>query len=309
MNHFAAQLLELYLKLGGGVILGWILARLLPKSVPSFIGQFLFWLGVPISIVAFIRRTDLSGAIWVAPLAAWIAILLGATLAGIWVKQRGLVQLWTPTTQGSFLIASMFGNTGYIGYPVVLALVGEKYFGWAVFYDLAGTVLGAYGLGVVLGARFGIGATRYGQMLQVIVKNPTLWSFFIGLGLRGIVFPEPVEQGLQKFAWMAIAFSIILIGMRLSGLASWRYWQRAIASLSIKMFAVPLSIGIILLLCGVQGAPLFVLVLQMAMPPAFATLVIAEAYNLDRDLTVTTLAVGSIGLLLILPLWFLLFGV
>jgi predicted permease len=33
----------------------------------------------------------------------------------------------------------------------------------------------------------------------------------------------------------------------------------------------------------------------MAMPPAFATLVIAEVYNLDRNLAVTALAVGSTG--------------
>jgi len=36
--------------------------------------------------------------------------------------------------------------------------------------------------------------------------------------------------------------------------------------------------------------------------------VIAEAYNLDRDLTVTALAVGSAGLLFTLPVWLLLFG-
>lgn len=52
-----------------------------------------------------------------------------------------------------------------------------------------------------------------------------------------------------------------------------------------------------------------VIVLQMAMPPAFATLVLAETFNLDRDLAVTALAVGSIVLLFTLPLWLWLFSV
>jgi malate permease and related proteins len=60
-------------------------------------------------------------------------------------------------------------------------------------------------------------------------------------------------------------------------------------------------------LLGITGNPLLVIVLQMAMPPAFATLVIAEAYDLDRELTVTTLAIGSVALLLLLPLWLWLF--
>jgi hypothetical protein len=74
------------------------------------------------------------------------------------------------------------------------------------------------------------------------------------------------------------------------------------------MLLVPLVLGIGLLQLGLTGRPLLVIVLQMAMPPAFATLVLAEVFDLERDLAVTTLAVGSIGLLLTLPIWLLLFG-
>ncbi|MEO8891419.1 MAG: AEC family transporter, partial [Coleofasciculaceae cyanobacterium] len=59
---------------------------------------------------------------------------------------------------------------------------------------------------------------------------------------------------------------------------------------------------------GITGSPQLVIVLQMAMPPAFATLVLAEVYDLDRNFSVTALAIGSMGLLLTLPIWLLLFG-
>jgi predicted permease len=45
----------------------------------------------------------------------------------------------------------------------------------------------------------------------------------------------------------------------------------------------------------------------MGMPPALATLVIAETFDLDRDLAVTALAVGMIVLLFTLPVWLCLF--
>jgi predicted permease len=57
----------------------------------------------------------------------------------------------------------MVGNTGYLGFPVILALVGEKYFGWALFYDMLGSAIGAYGLGVVLAARFGTEVKNIGS--------------------------------------------------------------------------------------------------------------------------------------------------
>lgn len=96
--------------------------------------------------------------------------------------------------------------------------------------------------------------------------------------------------------------------MRLRQLDSWHSLPRASISLGIKMLLVPLILGSFLSLLGITGAPGLVIVLQMAMPPAFATLVIAEAYNLDRDLAVTALAVGSMGILLTLPIWLALFG-
>ena len=79
------KLLALYTQLGGLVLLGFILGSKLPKAVPTYLGQFLFWIGVPISIFAFLRQTDLSGAIWLAPIFAWLAIILGAAGAWCWI--------------------------------------------------------------------------------------------------------------------------------------------------------------------------------------------------------------------------------
>ncbi len=74
------------------------------------------------------------------------------------------------------------------------------------------------------------------------------------------------------------------------------------------MLLVPLVLGLSLSQFGIHGLAQLVIVLQMAMPPAFATLIIAEAYDLDRELTVTTLALGSLLLLLLLPFWLMLFS-
>ena len=316
------KLLELYIRLAGGVFLGWILGYILPKSVPVRLGQFLFWVGVPIGIVAFLRRTNLSGPIWIAPLAAWGATFLGLGLAWSWIKGTGN---WgwervreTETTaenssrrqaQGSFLLASMVGNTGYLGYPITLALVGQEYFGWALFYDLLGSVFAGYGLGVALAVRFGMGANSNAQVITTVLKTPALWSFGLGLLLRPLSLPESVDVTIEKIGWATIAFCLVLIGMRLSQLSSWRGIKQASISLGIKMLLVPLILGYLLRSLGLNGAPLLVIVLQMAMPPAFATLIVAEAYNLDRDLAVAALAIGSAGLFFTLPIWLWLFGI
>jgi hypothetical protein len=300
-------LLKLYLPLVGWVSLGYWIGGRLPKAAPAWLGHGLFWVGVPLSILAFLRQVDLTGSVWLAPLLCWTAIALAATLSWSWLKLRRR-SLPLAATQGSFLIASMFGNTGYLGYPVILAVVDPKYFGWAVFYDTIGGITGAYGLGVILASRFGSGTHSLKEMLHSLVYNPALWSFGLGLGLRQVSFPTALEQGLKGFAWGTIALSLILIGMRLSQIRSWQNARPAVISLSIKMLIVPLLLGMSLPLVGITGPPQLIMVLQMSMPPAFATLVLAETFGLDRDLTITALVLGSIGLLATLPVWLWLFG-
>lgn len=338
------NLLRLYVPLVGWIGLGMILGRTVPSIIPNYLGKFLFWIGVPIGIAIFLRQTDLSASIWLAPIVAWIAVGLGAGFAWFWIKAypwfyrklqtqallglqsdsteigqqiqqqiRQQIQQWMARPlqkpgQGSFLLAAMVGNTGYLGYPITLALAGSQHFGWAIFYDTLGSTLAAYGVGVVLAAYFGTKTQVQVQaLLSALVKNPALWSFWIGLGIRNVPLPQAVEQGLTGGAWVVIGLSLLLLGMRLGRLQTWHHVQPAVMSLAIKMLLVPLLIGYLLRSMGVEGAPLLVLVLQAGMPPAFATLVIAEAYDLDRDLTVATLAIGCVLLLLLLPVWLWLF--
>jgi hypothetical protein len=289
-------------------VLGWGLSRWLPRSAPYQLGKFLFWIGVPISVIAFLRRSQLSATLWIAPAIAWVAILAGAGLARFWVRLSGDRQLQNPRSQGSFLLASMFGNTGYIGYPVSLALVGPQYFAWVLFYDMIGSGIGSYGLGVLLGDHFGVQHQNRWHALEAIVKNPVLWSFFVGLLVRDVPLPTSVETALQGFAWSVVALSLVLVGMRLGQLSSLKSIKPAVVSLGIKMVCVPLVVGLGLKAIGVTGPVHLAMLLQMAMPPAFATLVIAEAYQLDQELTVTALVVGSLGLLVMLPIWLWLFG-
>ncbi|NJL79859.1 MAG: AEC family transporter [Richelia sp. RM2_1_2] len=303
------NLLELYLKLSGLVLIGFILGRRLPSTVPTRLAQFLFWIGIPIGIVAFLRQADLSGAVLIAPAVAYLAILLGAFFAWMGIKWHCYFTNTIPQspTQGSFILSAMVGNTGFLGYPIALSIYGTEYFAWALFYDLLGSLFGTWGLGVALAARFGGSAANFWQNIKVLLINPALWSFGFGLLFRQVKIPQVAEFYLEKFGWSGIILSLVLMGMRLSRLHSWQNVPQAGASVAIKMLLVPLILGISLPLLGVTGTPAQIILLQTAMPPAFSTLIIAEAFKLDSDLAVSTIALGTVLLLVTLPIWLALF--
>lgn len=306
-----SQLGAIYIPLLGWTGLGWVIGRWLPDVVSKLLGKFLFWVGVPIGIVAFLRHAQVSGGLWLAPAIAWIAILFGVGLARLCLWY--LPDSWSPQTQTSFMLTSMVGNTGYIGFPVSLVLVGSQYFAWAVFYDMLGSTPGAYGLGVALANRTNsaMNATNAQQtwrsLILTFAANPALWSFAIGLLGRDLPLPSWLETGLHAIAWFVVSLALVLVGLRLSRLSSLKNVQPAVISVGIKMVLVPLLVGSMLRFLGLTGELHRVILLQMAMPPAFASLVISEAYELDSDLAVTTIAIGTLGLLATLPIWLWLF--
>lgn len=333
-------LVMLYVRLIGWTLLGYVLGKLLPKVYTIYLGKALLFVGVPIGIVSFLRQADLSGWIVIAPTTAWVAIFVGAGLAWIWIDlgvsderfralSRGITSrektvevtsgtkttiqqesAWSGPTQGSFLLAMTLGNTAFMGYPVSLALVGPQYFAWSLFYDLIGSTIAAYSVGIALASRFGSTANNQPKPnpLVSMAKTPALWSLPIGVGMRFVPLPTVITSGMNAIAWTTVTLSLVMIGMQLSQLQTLKNIKKALTCLSIKMLLTPLVVGTGLMFFGVTGEPRLAMVLQMAMPPAFSTLVIAQAYNLDRDLTVTTLAFGVVLLLFTIPIWLWLFS-
>ncbi|MEM8808325.1 MAG: AEC family transporter [Cyanobacteria bacterium P01_G01_bin.38] len=306
------SLLSLYLPLIAAVSVGGVLSYFLRggarQQVPAYLGRFLFYVGVPLSIVSFVYRTELSGAVLVAPLVAWAAMLFALMLAWGIVKR----QAWPSATRGSFLLTAMLGNTGYLGFPVVLLLpkLGPRYLGWALFYDMLGTLFGAYFLGVVLAASFSRRRDHRsgGWLFRQVVLNPSLWAFGVGLLLKGWVLPPWVVDGLVAIAWTMITLSLVLMGIRLQQLSAWHHLTRVAVPVGIKILLLPLLVGLGLSACGWVGPPRLVLTLQAGMPCAFATLVLTETYGLDYELTVSAVGLSSALLLVTLPIWIWGFG-
>lgn len=331
-------LVMLYARLIGWTLLGYVLGKLLPKIFTTYLGKALLFVGVPISIVSFLRQADLSGWIIIAPTTAWIAIMVGAGLAWIWIDlglsdekfkslSRGISygdrptdsnssaviheeSAWSGPTQGSFLLAMTLGNTAFMGYPVSLALVEPQYFAWSLFYDLIGSTIASYSVGIALASHYGRTSNNQKRPNPFIsmAKTPALWSLPIGLIMKFLPLPTFVISSMSTLAQITIILSLVMIGMQLSQLRSLGNIKKALTCLSIKMLLTPLVVGTGLMFFGITGGPRMALVLQMAMPPAFSTLVIAQAYDLDRDLTVTTLAFGVVILLFTIPIWLWLFS-
>lgn len=291
--------------LGGAAVRGW------QRRLPSLLSRYLYTVGIPLCVVNFVRVADLSASVFLAPLVAWFA--MGLALLVAWLVLKVTRRVVDASERGSVLLLSYIGNTSYLGFPVVLLLpqLGHAYFSWAVLYDVFGTFFGAYGLGLVL-ARWQVAASiplwrRLLDAVLELLRNPSLYAFALGLALRPVDLPDPLLQVVSTVAWASIMLCLVVMGMRLQQLTSWRHLRLAFQPVAIKMMVVPLVVATALTVFGLDGPPRLVLVLQASMPCGLATLVLAERYGLNRDRVVAALGLSTLLMVVMVPIWVMLF--
>lgn len=312
--------------------LGLLLFRLIPASFPQLLGRSLYWVGVPLQLLALARHTELSDGGIAIPGVAVGVLLLSMMLAQLsWWGLQWLAS-YTATQQpqesqnsllnfsrlnsmgraseGSFILASMLGNTGFVGLAIAEVLFGVNDINWAVLFCVTSNVVGNYGIAVFIASYFGHSETKNHWWIQLrdVLTVPSIWAFIIGLVTRSVQLPASLESGLDRAVWVVIACALLLVGLRLGSIQGWRSLERALVPTLLKVVIVPALVGLIATYVGVTGDSRLVLVLMSGTPTGLSVLILAEVYNLDRELLSSSIAMTFVGLLLVFPLWVACFG-
>jgi malate permease and related proteins len=311
--------------------LGLFLFRFMPQALPRLLGRILYWVGVPIEIFALARQTNFSENWGLAPVITLAALGVGLGLASLsWQGWRSLasqsqqqsrgeqkqglfpamsLSWFERSRQGSFILAAMLGNTGFVGLAIAPAFISPDALKWAVFFSVTHNIFGPYVFGVLVASYFGRSSQqqRWWVYLRDIVTVPCLWTFILGYLTLPIEFPPAIESGLQASIAIVSCSAFVLIGMRLSQISGWKSFRTALIPSSLKVIVLPGLVGLGTTFLGLSGDPRLALVLMSGMPTAFMGLILAEEYDLDRELIASSIFVSTILLLLIIPFWLFLF--
>lgn len=225
--------------------------------------------------------------------------------APVWKSLRSWIPPLDRAHQGTFIIASMLGNTGFVGLGIIPALLKAGDMSWAVFFSVTQNLIGTYGVGVLLASHYGRPQqpNHSWRLLRDLLTVPSLWSFAIGYFTQSVPFPNFVETTIDSSLLFVIPASFLLMGMRLSQLQGLQTLQTALLPVVLKVMLLPGLVAIGTTLLGLSGDPRLSLVLMAGMPSAFASLILAEEYDLDRELAASSIALSTIVLLLMVPVW------
>jgi malate permease and related proteins len=304
------RLVQAYTPLMFWTGLGILVVRFLPTTFPYWLGRGLYWVGVPIEIFALARQTTFDERAQLAPTITIGSLLLGLGLGWlslrIWQRIQPQVEPPAPALQGSLLLCSMLGNTGFVGLAIVPYFVSEADLSWAVIYSVTQNVFGTYGLGVLVASyygRQGSGTNRWWMQLKDLCSVPSLWGFALGWLTRSIDIPVSIESSLHASIWVVIPGAFVLMGIRLSQIQGWQSLKLALLPAILKTVVMPTLLGIGMTMMGLHGDPRLALVLMSGMPCAFAGLILAEEYHLNGNLVASSIIVSTALFLVMIPVW------
>ena len=177
--------------------------------------------------------------------------------------------------EGVLQFAIVFGNVGFMGFPVSLALFGEESLFYVAIFNLVFNVL-VFSVGIAM-----LTEGRGEGFNPRLLINPGIAASIIGLALflGSIEIPGPFIDSIE------------MVG-------NWRIW---VAS-AILLLAIPAAYCYIL--APIVPDPFIngIMITMAAMPAAANTVIFAEQYGADSRLASQIVFVSTIGSLVTIPL-------
>ena len=286
------------------LLIGYLLGRF-KENLSLTISRPLISYGIPISLTGILLKSGLKLPLIESAALALVAIGILMTILNRLPSLKNLVPNRT------LQLGSAFGNTGYFGIPVSLALLPDHALIYSIGFDIGATLV-IWSLGPILLT-----------VPSKVLSSNRYWKNFInGLysspavkGLIGalIIHSSPWDEQITDLLWIpsrvVIVLALVLVGMRLSWLRKANLTRIKVQIISIKNALIMKLVGLPVIMLIISSAIRLpsvmreALVLQAAAPTAISILLISQAASRDEKEATSLVVFSTIIALISIPAW------
>ena len=265
------------------LLIGYLLGRF-KENLSLTISRPLISYGIPISLMGILLKSGLELPLIESAALALVAIGFLMTILNRLPIVNNLIQNRT------LQLGSAFGNTGYFGIPVSLALLPDHALIYSIGFDLGATLV-IWSLGPILltDPSKVLSSNRYWKnFIKGIFSSPAVKGLIGAL----IIHSSPWDEQITDLLWIpsrvVIVLALVIVGMRLSWLrkANLSRIKNQITSIKnaliMKLVGLPVIMLIISSVIRLPSVMREALVLQAAAPTAISILLISQAASRDE---------------------------
>lgn len=246
---------------------------LLPLPAIAGLNSFVLYFALPCMLYRFGAQTPIAQLL--DPVVALVYLLCGLALVAGSVAATRRRWGWNDAAFGALVVA--FPNSGFMGVPLLVALLGEASAG-TVIPTMALDMIVTTSLCIAL-SRLGLGGGSAARALRMALKgvlaNPLPWSIALGAlaSAASFTLPGPLDRTVAMLADAASPVALFTIGAVLAR-SQMNAHERVAARDYLPLALAKLLVHPVLMWLACQAA----LALGLALPPlAVTTLVLVAA--------------------------------
>ena len=291
------SLFTIFILLAGGYISK--LIKVLKQKQSRSLFDFVVVFALPCLIFDKIYHLNFNFSLILLIFAGFIS----SSFAGIISVIIGRVFKFSKPTIHSMFVLSAFGNTLFVGMPVVSNVFGEEFVGEVIMYDsLAGAIPISILVPLILAMNNGEKVTIV-KNIKTIIYFPPFIGLVLGLALKDFKIPEFVFAPIRMFGDSATPVALFAIGLSLGFNAIKSSYKSTVIVLFMKMILAP-AIFILILQCfgAAFDKSTLIAVLESSMPTATIVCVMVMKAKLDSNLAASSVAFGLVLSVITLPI-------
>jgi predicted permease len=266
---------------------------MLPFEAIGGLNTFVLFFALPCMLYRFGANTPIAQMLDPSGLAVWLACALLMVAATVKFSMNTRIR-WNDASFGALVAA--FPNTGFMGVPLLVALLGVKAAGPAIVtivVDLLVTSSLCIALSRLDSADVHGAEVAAQKALRGVALNPMPWAIVLGALSSGfgLSLPAPVMQTLGLLADAASPVALFTIGAVLArsqmNTAETVPFKDYVPVALIKLVIHPVLVGLVGLGAIAAGLPLdrfalTVVILVAALPSASNVALLAERFGADN---------------------------
>ncbi|RJL04813.1 AEC family transporter [Paracoccus aestuarii] len=290
--------------------LGWGAAatRLFPPEGAAWLTRFVFYFALSAMLFRFAAGLDMGAIFDPRFVAAYLAGSAAVWAVALWIaRARGL----TLPEAAMEAHSAMTGNTGFLGVPMLVVLLGPAAIGPVLMVlTIDMLVFSTLITLIVHGARHG--GLRLAAVLPVlrgVAANPMILAMVAGLAWGGLSLPlpGPVDDFLALLGAAATPGALFAIGASLAGRRLARLAPSAWLS-GAKLVLHPAAVGLAAWGFGVDPVAAGVMVVAAGLPVAGNVYILAQHFGLAQQRVSTAILISTAASIVTIPALILLIG-
>lgn len=267
------------------LFLGIVLQKIkrFPTDIYKLFNKIVIYLCLPALALYYIPKIKLDTHLLFPIGVTWISFTTAILFFSLLGKRMG----WSRKLTGCLILTAGFGNTSFLGFPIIQALYGEDGLKMAIVVDQPGTFVVLSTLGVIIATIYSSGNPNGFYIAKKIIFFPPFIAFLLAcfMNVFQFDFHQYIQFGLQKIGSVMTPLAMLSVGLQLRFDKKSKHWKFLRLGLFYKLILTPALVYFLYVVVFDQHSKMIqVSIMEAAMAPMISASIIAASHGLKPRL-------------------------